>query len=383
MNTKRLAVAAGAAALVCASAQAQDAGLTMGTGKSSVTLYGLIEPTISYVDHATAGGARLVSYQTPWFSGSRLGVTGKRDLGEAGLQAIFRLEAEFVPQNGAQDTAGVLFNRDAWAGVQSETLGKLSFGRQNAVGRDISAIYGDPYGSSSVTTEEGGYSNTNNFKALVFYGGSATGTRYDNGVVWKKAFDNGLVAAAGFQFGGVAGDFSRGQTKTLGLGYNVAPFHVAGFATDANVNTRTHRSYSLGGDYDAGMLRVGAGLFHYTAEQAAAIGSRSDNAFTVHTKFSPGGKMDYVIGYVNIKANNAAVNGGGNVLNPFANAGAATASATGSRSTVYASAMYHFDKSTDVYIAGDHLNLKDGYRIAATNGFSSQTELAVGLRLKF
>src|SRR5205085_8435413 len=96
------------------SVQAQNAGLTVNAGKASVTLYGLIEPTISYADHATAAGGHHAGFQTPWFSGSRIGFTGNHDLGEGGLHAIFRLEAEFVPQDGSQDTPNVIFNRDAW-----------------------------------------------------------------------------------------------------------------------------------------------------------------------------------------------------------------------------------------------------------------------------
>jgi len=77
-------------------------------------------------------------------------------------------------------------------------MGKLTFGRQNALGRDPagSASYGDPYGGAKASTEEGGYSNNNNFKQLIFYAGCANGTRVNNGVTWKKAFSNGLVGGA-------------------------------------------------------------------------------------------------------------------------------------------------------------------------------------------
>lgn len=103
--------------------------LTVTSGANSATLYGLIDITLSNVDHKDAKNNSLTGFQTPWFSGSRWGVTGSRDLGAGGLTAIFKLESEFVPATGEEDTPGVLFNRDAWAGLQSEELGKLSLGR--------------------------------------------------------------------------------------------------------------------------------------------------------------------------------------------------------------------------------------------------------------
>ncbi|MFD2270239.1 porin [Undibacterium arcticum] len=127
------------------------------------------------------------------------------------------------------DSPGVLFNRDAWLGVESKSLGKLTFGRQNTLAREFSKIYGDPYGTAGVTLEEGGYSNNNNFKQLIFYSGSATGTRYDKGVVWKKKEFGNIVAGVGYQFGGVPGDFSQGSTKSLGLAYNGGAANISGF----------------------------------------------------------------------------------------------------------------------------------------------------------
>jgi predicted porin len=269
--------------------------------------------------------------------------------------------------------------------VESASFGKLTLGRQNAIGRDpiSSAIYGDPYGPAAPSLEEGGYTNNNNFKQLIFYAGSATGTRLNNGVVWKKKFDNGLYAGASYQFGGIPGDFANGSSESLALAYAGGAFNLAGYATAAKVADLANKSYSIGGNYAFGPVRVNAGIYHYTADQAAALGSRKDNAYTVSAKFAPAGAMDYELGYQNLKATNAAVNGGGNVLNAFANASTATATATGSRATLYASAFYHFDKITEVYVAADYLKLKDGYKVGATNGFPNQTELAVGLRTRF
>ncbi|MDC8785340.1 porin [Roseateles koreensis] len=362
-------------------------GLSYKTPATTVTLYGLIDMTLSNQNHANAAGDNLTNYRVAWFSGNRWGLTGKHDLSAGGLNVIFRLESEFETPTGSMDTPGVLFNRDAWGGLQSEELGKLTFGRQNALGRDISAIYGDAYGGAAVTTEEGGYTNNNNFKQLIFYAGSATGTRYDNGLVWKKLFKNGVFGGVGYQFGGVAGDFAKGSSTTGALGYNGGDYNLAGYYTQANVAGATHRSYSLGGNYTMGSVRVNAGYYHYTAASQGALGAlgdRTDKAYTLSAKLAPqGSKLDYELGYQIMKASNAAVNGGGNVLNAFGNAASATATATGDRSTVYASMFYHFDKTTEVYVAADYLKLGGGYKVGATNGFDSQTEVGVGMRTRF
>ena len=362
----------------------QGDGLSLSTANGNVTLYGLIDVSYVHINHANANGDSVTTPRVSWFSGNRWGLTGAHTMGDSGLNVIFRLESEFENQTGNMDSPGVLFNRDAWVGVESPVYGKLTLGRQNAIARDPagSAIYGDPYGPAKPSTEEGGYTNNNNFKQLIFYAGSATGTRTDNGVAWKKAFDNGLVAGLQYQFGTIPGDFSNGTTETATLAYAGGPFNIAGFATAAKVAHLSDRSYSIGGNYTVGPVRLNAGVFRYTAEQGA-LGNRKDTAYTVSARFAPAGPLDYELGYQNMKANNAAVNGAGNVLNAFANASAAKATATGSRGTLYGSVFYHFDKITEVYLAADYLKLKDGYKFGPTNGFASQTEVGVGLRTRF
>lgn len=370
-----------ATAKTCAVAAAMFAISGAQAQTANVTLYGLLDATIRSVDNSSATGGRLVGFQTPWFSGSRWGMTGAEELG-GGLKAIFRLESEFVIGNGALDTNGFLFIRDAWVGFDSDVFGKLTFGRQNALGRDFAAIYLDPYGASESSLAEGGGTNTNNFKQLIFYGGSATGTRYDNGVVLKKAFGP-IVAGVAHQFGEVAGDTSRNTTQTAALGFNGGVFNAAGFVTQANVAGLKHRSASIGGNVQFGIARINAGYFHYTAEQPI-VGQRKDDAWTISTKISPAGALDYELGYQEMKATNGGYNAAGsNTLNAFASTAAVTRSGSGSRKTIYGSMFYHLSKRTELYLAADRLNITNGYKVSAANGFPRQTEFAVGIRTRF
>ncbi|HEX9392057.1 MAG TPA: porin [Usitatibacteraceae bacterium] len=373
-------------------AQAQPSasvqGLTFASGSSAITLYGLLDITASTIDHADAAGHRKTGYQTAWFSGNRWGITGKHDLGVGGLKAIFKLESEYILNTGEMDTPGVLFNRDAWLGFESDDLGKLTFGRQNTLARDFSQNYGDTYGSANVTLDEGGWTNNNNFKQLIFYAASATSTRYDNGVVWKKKFGDNWVAGLGYQFGSpaVVGQPWKNTSEAAGLAFNGGMFNISGYYDQANVNGLKHKSASIGGNVQLDVVRLNAGYFHYTADQGAlgsTVGARKDNAYTVSAKLAPQGKMDYELGYQVLKAENAGYSGSGNTLTPFTNTLGVTTVGTGDKKTVYTSIFYHFDKQAEVYFAADHMTLTNGYKLAVTNSAKSQTEAGIGMRFKF
>jgi predicted porin len=283
------------------------------------------------------------------------------------------------------DTPGVLFNRDSWLGLESKSLGKLTIGRQNALPRDpaASAVYGDPYGPQKANLEEGGYSNNNDFKQLIFYAGSATGTRYDRGVVWKKDWGN-LISGLAYQFGGVPGSFGRNTTESASLAYNGPGFTIAGFLTRADVNSYKHQTQSIGGNVQMSpLIRVNAGYFHYTAEQPVAFGNRHDSAWTVSTKITPPGQFDYELGYQIMSANNAGVNGSGFVKNAYADTSGIAGVGTGKRKTLYGSVFYHLDGQTEFYLAADHLTTTGTYKASQANGYMSQSEVGLGMRYKF
>jgi len=362
---------------------AAHSGLVYHRGGDTVRLYGLIDLSMSRQTNADADGHTQNDMSVAWFSGNRWGLEGEHLLSNTdGMKVVFKLESEYELPTGNMDTPGVLFNRDAWLGVQSESLGKLTFGRQNTLAREFSKIYGDAYGSAGVTYDEGGYTNNNDFKQFIFYSGSATGTRYDKGIVWKKAFGK-VMAGLAYQVGGEPGNNTEGSTKSVALAYNGGDLNVSGFYNTAVVSGFTHTSYSVGGNYKIGKLRLNTGYVHYTAEQPAAIGDRHDNAYTVSTKFAPGGHFDYELGWQTMNATNAAVNGGGYVLNAYADTTGAKATGTGKRKTWYGSVFYHFDKRTELYLASDYLTTDGTYKAAQAHGADSQFQLATGLRFRF
>jgi predicted porin len=375
---------------VFAETAARGSGIGLHTPNLDVDLYGLLDITLSSVSNADATGHHKTNFQTPWFSGPRWGVIGKRVLPDGAPNLIFKLESEFLLDTGEMDTKNVLFNRDAWVGFQGDTMGKLTFGRQNTLARDFSHNYGDPYtASGQVTLDEGGWTNTNNFKQLIYYSASVTGTRYDRGVVWKKQFGP-FVAGAGYQFASdpstspsSAGRGGTNSTQSAALAWNGGVFNVSGYLNQANVNGLKHKSWSAGGNAALGsMIRVYGGYFDYDTEQAV-VGSRKDKAWTASLRIAPPGKLDYEVGWLNIKADNAGLSSKGFVLNPYTDTSAVTTGVSGKKQTFYGSIFYHFDRSTEVYLAADHMKLKDGWLDPRSFGLMSQNEIAVGIRTRF
>jgi predicted porin len=121
--------------------------------QSSVTLYGIVDIGLEYINNTASGGSQT-SVASGNLSGSRFGLKGVEDLG-GGLSAIFTLENGFNPNNGTlgQSTRGIgtnastttrLFGRQAWVGLSYKGQ-RLTLGRQNSVFFDQLITY-DPMG---------------------------------------------------------------------------------------------------------------------------------------------------------------------------------------------------------------------------------------------
>jgi predicted porin len=370
-------------------------GLSYRSATDTVALYGLLDITLSGITNADARGDWKWGYQTSWFSGDRWGIFGKHVVGgvvEPDFGVIFRLESEYTLPTGEMDTPNVLFNRDAWIGFEGKKFGKLTFGRQNTLARDFSQNWGDPYGSAGVRFDEGGWTNTNNFKQLIFYAGSVTGTRMDNGIVYKNILFDHLMVGLGYQFGEVPGAFNRNTTASVAAGWNSDLFNISGFFSHANLNEAQENGIGIGANLIlTSLLRLNAGIMNYWSTQGTqsptggwSLPDREDHAWTVSAKVAPTRDVDFEVGYVNIRAIKAALTSGGFTLRPFQdNPTAATAVATGTKRTLYGSVFYHLSRRAEVYLAADRMWLLDGYKLAVTNGYSTQTEVATGIRFRF
>ncbi len=136
--------------------------------QTSVTLYGVVDVPIEYNNHLAPastpirrrGPERPSAFAARWRqprrpadrrrppSGSRWGLRGTEDLG-GGLKALFVLESGFGLDDGRSQQGGRLFGRQAYVGMQSNTLGRLTFGRQYTTMFDMFANF-SPTGYATI-----------------------------------------------------------------------------------------------------------------------------------------------------------------------------------------------------------------------------------------
>ena len=380
--------------------------------------YIVVEASLVSTSNNTAAGQNKIDIPTqPWFSANRWGLRGTLNTFSPDTDLIYKLETGFgIADGGLQTTnvvtaaspagttptnAGteaVLFNRDAWLGFMSKTIGQVTIGRQNTLARDFSETYGDAFGTPGIVYEELGWTNQNNFKDLVNFAGSVDGSRMNKGIVWKKITESGLSMGLAYNLADYslttpyannvtqANTSTRDTTGCAALGYNAKLFNVSGYYTLANQAGFTQKSYSLGGDITpTAAIKVNAGAFRYLADQGPVNGHRTDTAFVVSASYSPSDVWNYFLGYQAWQANHAGLSKvGGNMTMPFSNGFIAPAGAIGSgnRNTTYMAVRRYLNKRADVYLAADYEQLTNAYKLSATNGFHEQTEFAVGLRIK-
>ncbi|WP_206955481.1 porin [Trinickia acidisoli] len=201
--------------------------------QSSVTLYGLIDAGVSYVNNAkTASGqsGSLVKYDDGVAQGSRWGIKGSEDLG-GGLKAIFTLENGFNSGNGTLSQNGREFGRQAFVGLSKDGAGSLTFGRQYSLSTDVLGSF-----TTGSNTVAGNYAfHINDIDQL-------TSSRIDNSVKFSSANFAGVTFGALYGFSNQAGAFAGAPSTGSGA------TAVAGSA----------RTYSFGANYAAGPVSVGA-----------------------------------------------------------------------------------------------------------------------------
>ncbi|KWF68175.1 porin [Burkholderia pseudomultivorans] len=372
------------------------AAMPIAHAQSSVTLYGVIDTSITYVNHAQGkDNAWLLGNSSAGnLAGSRWGVKGTEDLG-GGLKALFQLENGFDPSNGRLGQSGRMFGRQAFVGLTSERLGTVTLGRQYDPLVDlVQGITADNYLGSAFATPGDVDNYDNSF-------------RVDNAVKYTSPLISGLQFSAMYSFGGIAGSTGSAQSYSAAVSYSNGPLSVAGgyfHATnspasnglrdgwtsssdgtfDGPINNGYASAHSIGiarvaGQYVAGPFTFGLGYSNaqYRRDASSVFGSNEH--------YNTGQ------GFVNYQATNALLVGVGY---SYTRSGGDT-SATYHQ--VSAGADYSLSKRTDVYLTAAYQHASgetgDGHGGAMAAqasigsygyaGTSSQTIVNLGLRHRF
>jgi predicted porin len=366
--------------------------------QSSVTLYGTIDTSITYV-HNASGNNSLWSIGNSSggdLSGTRWGLKGQEDLG-GGLKAIFQLENGFNPSTGGLGQGSRLFGRQAFVGLESDQFGTFTLGRQYDPLVDmVQGITADNYFGSAFATP-GDVDNYDN------------SSRTNNAIKYVSPNYSGLQVEGMYAFGGVAGSTGSGQTWSAAASYNNGPFSIAAgyFVADNPSVTGAERTTWGGtsdGTFDGSLINLGyqtaksiniarvagqyvAGPFTFGLSYSnSQYKADAQSAFVSTEKYNTGN------GFLNYQATPALLLGlGYSYTKSSGDTGA-------SYNQVSLGADYNLSKRTDVYLigayqhaSGDTLNANDTAVVAAQasvgsygyGGTNTQELFALGLRHKF
>lgn len=203
--------------------------------QSSVTLYGIIDVGIEYVNNANANGQSLVRMQSGNLYGSRWGIKGEEDLG-GGLTAFFLLENGFNVNDGTLGQSGRMFGRRAYVGLRKDG-NEIQLGRMQTPIYETMAAF-DP-------NEVGVYAADSHDLGLV--------SRADNAVKFKKTiggFTGQVMYSFGYDgvgkpYGGTAGDASNAKNLGASLVYKGSGWRAA-LAYDKVHGPLTSTAYGIG-----------------------------------------------------------------------------------------------------------------------------------------
>jgi len=206
--------------------------------QAGVNLYGIVDVGLRAADGLAGNNAPTPpGHTTAVTSGvnqtSRWGIRGQEDLG-GGWKAVFRLEGGMNADTGTQAKGDRLFDRLAWAGLETP-YGQLAVGRQTNLISDA-LIPVDPIGkrdaSFNPNINVAGLSNT-------AYGTHAFGRQYgpsgyadnfyrlDNTVKYTATVGPWQARAA-YSAGEVAGDAAASSSHGFALAYQRPDWVVSG-----------------------------------------------------------------------------------------------------------------------------------------------------------
>nr|WP_257129893.1 porin [Burkholderia sp. RF4-BP95] len=263
-------------------------GMTIANGayaQSSVTLYGLIDTSIAYVNNQSNHGKPLGSGWSMGIgslNGSRWGIRGTEQLG-GGMSAIFTLENGFSPNNGAIGNGGDVFGRQAFVGLRSTSYGAVTLGRQYDFVVDFVSPLGVPGPGWGGNLAVHPFDNDDSIKYQ----------RLNQSIKYVSPNYRGLRFGAMYAFSNRPGQFSNNRAYSAGVAYTNGPLSLAtaylqvdrdanpvnanptgALSTDdgdSSIRGGRERIWGVAGRYRIGPASVGLSWTHSTTDDVTGV----------------------------------------------------------------------------------------------------------------
>jgi predicted porin len=373
--------------------------------QSSVTVYGVVDMNIEYVNKVGAipvaansfnpGPAHsVVRMDSGGVSGSRWGLRGVEELG-SGLKSLFVLESGFNLDTGTLQQSGRLFGRQAFVGVQHQ-YGQLTLGRQytslfETLANFMPMAFATQY-EPAVVLAGANFREDN----MVKY----TGTFGPVNVLAHWSFGTGLAlpATVGVPFalggnGEVPGQFRRDSAYGAALAYANGAFGatiaydqfnptIAQAAAPASAGNGRFKKATVAASYSVGAAKIMAGYRWGQNRNQSDVEIQRDNFYWIGAAYQATPNLSLAVEYVY-----------DDVKNQFGDRNAAN------QQHYALLANYAFSKRTDAYLTAAYgknagLNLESAGQFYATslslgntyalgNGQSNILGVALGVRHKF
>jgi predicted porin len=373
--------------------------------QTNVTIYGIINPSVTYTDtvaaptaaNARATGSRL-SLDTAVLQGSRLGFKGSEDLGN-GLNAVFTLESGFNADTGVLAQGGLIFGRTAIVGLSDASAGTVLLGRQKDFIDDL-ALYNGALDFGSMV---------NNIHALNL--DRTQGSRINNSIRYNSPVLGGLTLTGLYGFGEQAGSAPSGQSLGFGAKYDNGPLSAgaayfqsklaangsvsgssdAGIAVGAlggHAGDTSLKTFLIGASYQAGPARLYGSFSQVKQPLAVASGAVMPSAFTGASgaAFTFGGINNSKVNLVDIGVTYRVAPATLLLANVVTTRSKFIGANDGKATQVTLGVDYFLSKRTDVYLFYANLHASDMYNpglYVAPGASNSQNVVTTGIRHKF
>lgn len=278
------------------------------SAQSSVTLFGIVDATVSY--QRVSGGQKNTVLTHSGYNSSRLGFRGTEDLG-GGMSASFWLEGALSVDDGT--AGGFNFKRRSTVSLAGN-WGEVRLGR-DYVPTFWNATVFDPFGTNGVGQNVAGKMKSANFVGLVDLSkADPLYVRSNNMVEYFLPPNLGgvygqLSYAFAEQIKPVTAPAKDDAGRYLGgrVGYASGPFNVAvAYGRTEGQETVTSpdvRDWNLGGQWDFGVAKA-MGYYDNSKYDAGALGSTTLKSWLIGG-LVPVGAGEFRVSYGQSKFDNS------------------------------------------------------------------------------